>query len=985
MAKIIKSYSELAPNDSYELMYERYLDDIKSSGIILRHKKSGARVAVLSNEDKNKLFCAAFRTPPSNSTGVPHIIEHSVLNGSKNFPSRDPFMQLAKGSLNTFLNAMTYPDKTIYPVATCNDKDFENLMHVYMDAVFYPNIYKHPFVFMQEGWHYELNDAEDELKINGVVYSEMKGASSSPDDAAWSNIGKAMFPDTTYGVNSGGDPDVIPELTYEQFTEFHRSHYHPSNSYIFLYGDCDMDERLRFMDREYLSHFDAIDPHSEVARQPHFNQAEPKRIHATYSVGQTDPTDGKAYLVYATMGGSNLDAEEATACQTLAYVLFNADGAPVKQALLDAGIGEDVFGFYDSHQIDDAFSVCAKYAKAEDTEKFYNIIMDVLKEQVEKGVNEKAITAALNSREFGFREANYNGYPRGLDVACDMLQSWLYDDSAAFTYMSYLDCFAKAKAKVGTGYYEDLIKKYFFDTDHNVLITIEPEQGLIDKKNAALKEKLAAYKASLTPEQVQKIVDDTKALREYQSHEPTPEELNCIPVIDRADIPRETIPFYNEETTVGGVKTVYHDVDTSGITYMQLFFDIGKLPQKYIPYLTLLRNILGRVDTANHNYNELNVDIMLNLGGLWTGHTAYNAHGRFDEYKPYFWVYAKSLSDKAPLALELAEEMIKTSKFDDTKRLRDILAELKANKRNEIISSGNSVAIRRAFSYFSKYQCYLQLTDGLDYYLFICDLLDHFDEKAPELVENLTKVRDYVFSCKDTILSLSADKAGIEAVDKSLPKFMESLSTLPHPDLGEFVDFVPEKKNEGILVPSQVQYVGLAGNLGFDGISYNGVMQVVKTAVNADWLYQQIRVKGGAYGCGVGFGGANGSVQFSSYRDPKLKETLEVYKGTGKYVRECAIDEKELNRFVIGTFSGYERPLSASGKADRSMSAYMTGCTYEDVLRERAEMLDVTIEQFKATADLFDKICAQGCYCAVGNETKLKENADMFGSLITIN
>ena len=526
MAKQVRSYSELSPNPSYELMYEEYLDDIRSSGIILRHKKSGARVAVMSNDDSNKLFCAAFRTPPTNSTGVPHIIEHSVLNGSKHFPSRDPFMQLVKGSLNTFLNAMTYGDKTLYPVATCNDKDFKNLMHVYLDSVFYPNIYKYRQIFMQEGWHYEMENADDELKVNGVVYSEMKGASSSPDNAVWDTVGKTMFPDTTYGVNSGGDPDVIPELSYEQFLEFHRSHYHPSNSYIFIYGDCDMDERLRFLDKEYLSNFDKIDPHSEVEHQKHFGSNTPKIVHEKYSVGQTDATDGKSYLVFSSLGGSNLDVLEARAASVVAYVLFNAEGAPVKQALLDAGIGEEVFGYYDSHQIEDTFTIVAKYAKSEDSEKFYNIIMDTLHEQVKNGISEKAILATLNSREFSFREADYSGYPRGLDVATDMLQSWLYDDSTALSYMHYLDDCAELKKKIGTGYFENIIKKYILESDHCALITIDPERGLNDKKNEELKEKLENYKKSLSADEIRKIVDDTKELREYQNHVPTEEEQN---------------------------------------------------------------------------------------------------------------------------------------------------------------------------------------------------------------------------------------------------------------------------------------------------------------------------------------------------------------------------------------------------------------------------------------------------------------------------
>ena len=985
MAKQVKCYSELAPNSSYELMYEEYLDDIRSSGIILRHKKSGARVAVMSNEDENKLFCAAFRTPPTNSTGVPHIIEHSVLNGSKNFPSRDPFMQLVKGSLNTFLNAMTYADKTLYPVATCNDKDFENLMHVYLDAVFYPNIYKYRQIFMQEGWHYEMENPEDELKINGVVYSEMKGATSSPDNAMWETVASTMFPDTTYGVNSGGDPAVIPELTYEQFIDFHASHYHPSNSYIFIYGNCDMDERLRFLDENYLSNFDAIDPHSEVAKQKHFGMSEPKRIVEKYSVGQTDEVEGKSYLVFSALGGSNLDVAEARAASIIAYVLFNAEGAPVKQALLDAGIGEDVFGYYDSHAIEDTFTIAAKNAKSEDTEKFYNIIMDTLRAQVENGISEKAILATINSREFHFREADYGGYPRGLDIASDMLQSWLYDDAQALTYMHYLDVYDDLKKKVGTGYYEEIIKKYILNSDHSALITLEPERGLIDKKNDALKEKLENYKKSLTADEIQKIVDDTKMLRDYQNHVPTEEELNCIPSIERSDIPRETVPFYNEEREVGGVKTVFHDVDTNGITYANIYFDIGKIPHKYVPYLSLLGEMLGRVDTAGHTYSDLNFDILMNMGNLWFGQSTFAKFGTLDEYRPMYGVYMKMLSDKTDYALKTAAEIITTSKLDDKKRLRDIIAEIKSNKHREIINNGNSVAAARARSYFSKLECYYQELGGIDYYQFICNLLDNYDAKADELIANLNAVANYIFNPEKIILSLACDEAGYKAMEEKLPKFVSEIAKIERTSLGEYEEYVPEKKNEGILIPSQVQYAAQVGNLDFDGIKYSGALQVVKSAVNIDYLYQQIRVKGGAYGCGCGFSSSNGNVQFTTYRDPKLKESYDVFAGTGEFVKNYDFSEKELTKFIIGAFSGYERPISNAGKARRSFNAYMTGLTYEDVVRERAEMLDITKDEFKSVAEIFDKICAQGYICAVGNETKLRENSDLFGALITIN
>ncbi|MBE6541471.1 MAG: insulinase family protein, partial [Ruminococcaceae bacterium] len=611
MAKIINCYSELKENSAYELMYEGYLDEIKSSGIILKHKKSGARICVMSNDDENKMFCAAFRTPPKDSTGVAHIIEHTVLCGSKNYPSRDPFMQLVKGSLNTFLNAMTYPDKTMYPVASCNDKDFINLMNVYMDAVFYPNIYKYRQIFMQEGWHYEMQNPEDDLTINGVVYSEMKGALSSPDRTIWEQIAFSLYPDTTYGVNSGGDPEVIPSLTYENYLDFHRKYYHPSNSYIFIYGDCDMDERLEWMDKNYFSSFNEIEVDSGVTLQKRFDSCEPKRVDAHYSVGSEDETEGKAFLAYAALGGSNLDVLECRAWGILSSVLLNSDGAPLKKALIDAGIGDDIWGGYDSHMLEDSFAVIAKNANADDADRFYQIIIDTLKNEVEKGINEKAILATLNRREFNFREADYGGFPKGLDFASNILQSWLYDENGAFTYMHTLADYAELKKRIGTGYYEGLVRKYILEADHSILLRLLPEKGLVDRKEEALKEKLAAYKASLSKEEVDKIVEETRLLREYQSHDPTEEELSCIPSLKRTDIPRETVGISNIECEIGGHRAVSHDIESNGITYLDIYFDIGKIPQKYVPYVGLLEYVLGRIDTAEHTYDELAIDLKL--------------------------------------------------------------------------------------------------------------------------------------------------------------------------------------------------------------------------------------------------------------------------------------------------------------------------------------------------------------------------------------
>ncbi len=984
MATNIKCYAELSPDPAYVLEYEEYLNDIKTAGIVLRHKKSGARVCVLSNDDENKMFCAAFRTPVDNDTGVPHIIEHSVLNGSRNFPSRDPFMQLVKGSLNTFLNAMTYPDKTLYPVASCNDKDFKNLMHVYMDAVFYPNIYQRREIFMQEGWHYELASAEDELKVNGVVYSEMKGATSSPYSCLFDTLQKAMFPDSPYGKNSGGDPAAIPALTYDAFIDFHRNHYHPSNSYIFIYGDCDMDERLRFMDEEYLSAFDAIETHTEIAPVTRFDEAAPRRITENYPVASTYEVEGKSYFAYGALCGSALNVTEAIAWEILSEVLIYSAGAPIKQALFDAGIGSEIGGGYETHMLEHLFTVTVKEAKAEDLDRFLEIVRTVLAEQVEKGINEKALLAALNRREFSFRESDYGSFPRGLDYAGNMLLSWLYDDTAAFSYLHILDVYAELKAKIGTGFYENLIKTRILDSTHSVLVCLNAERGLVEKRNEALAESLAAYKASLSPEAIAAIAADTAHLLEYQSMAPTEEEMNCIPSLERSDIPKTCPEFHNEEREIGGIRGIYHDIETNGITYGILLFDVADVPAADLPYVGLLGSVLGKIDTASRAFAELNIDIKLNTGALGFQPQTYRLFRQNGAYRPMYAISFRVLGDKVAYVFNTLPEILQTSKLDDTKRLREIIGELKAEKQYQIMNSGHAAAGQRVRSYFSPVDAYAELIDGVDFYRFLCDLTDNFDDRAALLCERLRAVTDFIFDKSKMMFSIAADKEGYAAFSEQLPAFAAVLDTVDHGSLGTTAPIVPVKKNEGFMTASQVQYVARGGSFA-DAGDYTGALQVVRTAVNIDYLYQQIRVKGGAYGCGCSFLSEPACAVFTSYRDPKLVETDEVYCGTGAFVKNAAPTEEELTKYIIGTFSGIDRPMSPSGRIIRSLNAYMKGMTYEDALKERSEMLDITADEFRATAALIDAAMAQGYKCVVGNEKKLTDNADHFDTLIALN
>ena len=493
---------------AYEMIQQEELKGIRSRGCLLRHKKSGARVLLIENDDDNKVFSIGFRTPPKDSTGVPHIMEHSVLCGSKNFPAKDPFVELVKGSLNTFLNAMTYPDKTVYPVASCNDKDFQNLMHVYMDAVLYPNIYQHEEIFRQEGWSYKLDSPEGELQYNGVVYNEMKGAFSSPESVLDRVILNTLFPDTSYANESGGDPEYIPDLTYEQFLDFHRKYYHPSNSYIYLYGNMDMDEKLEWLDREYLCHFDKIEVGSEIRFQEPFRKMVEREL--PYSIASDESEADNTYLSYNKVIGTSLDRELYLAFQILDYALLSAPGAPLKKALTEAGIGKDIMGSYDNGVYQPIFSVISKNANAEQKEAFVEKIEEVLKEIVENGMDKKALEAGINYHEFRYREADFGSYPKGLMYGLQMLDSWLYDDEKPFIHIEALDTFSFLKKQIGTGYYEDLIRRYLLENSHGAIVVVKPEKGRTARMDRELAEK--CYDFDMMPDSLVKALDEGNRL-----------------------------------------------------------------------------------------------------------------------------------------------------------------------------------------------------------------------------------------------------------------------------------------------------------------------------------------------------------------------------------------------------------------------------------------------------------------------------------------
>ena len=957
----------------YEILDEHRVEDVQSDGFILRHKKSGARIAILSNNDDNKVFYIGFRTPPEDETGVPHIIEHTTLCGSKKFPVKDPFIELAKGSLNTFLNAMTYPEKTVYPVASCNDQDFKNLMDVYLDAVFNPNITKYEEIFKQEGWHYELTGKDDELKINGVVYNEMKGAYSSPDEVLSSQIYRSLFPDNTYSKDSGGNPEYIPKLTYEAYLDFYHKYYHPSNSYIYLYGDMDVVERLEWLDKEYLSLYDYKKVNSEINKQPAFDEI--KNVEAQYSITMDDTQENKTYLSYNRVVGDTLDEMLYQAFDVLDYALVSSPGAPVKQALIDAGIGDDVYGSYDAGILQPVFSFVAKNANASQADEFESIIENTLKEVVKTGINKEALLAGINSSEFKFREADFGQFPKGLLFGLNCLDSWLFDDMKPFIHLECLGTFAKLRKAVDTDYFEKLIQEYLLDNTHGSSVTVKPKRGLGNEREEALAKELSDYKASLSDEEIKKLIEDTEHLKKYQEEPSSDEDLRKLPMLTRADMKKNAMPFSNIEDELLDVKVVRHDIESNGIDYISFLFDAGDFAQSELGYLGFFTNALGLVSTEKYSYTDLANATNIYTGGISTGTASHPDIKDRNNFVFKFEVKLKVLEKNLDKALELMEQMLLSSDFTDTKRLGELVAQIKARLQANLSSSGHLVAAMRSMSSFSRYALYQDELKGVAFYRSICRIEKELLESPKSVSDKLAAIAKKLFARNRMLISFTGNNEAYGNAKPSLEKVIAGFNKMSAVGNQAEVHFNTAK--EAFIDASQIQYVAKTGDFICEGYEYTGALRLLRIILSYDYLWINVRVKGGAYGCMNTFL-RSGESYFVSYRDPNLSDTLDVYDRIPEYIRSFSPDERDMTKYIIGTFSALDTPMNPEAKGSRSLSAYLEGITYEQIQKERNEILNAQPEDIRRLADLVEAVLKKDSICVIGNENMIKESAGLF-------
>ena len=958
----------------FRLLRSERIAEAEGTAYTFVHEKTGAQLFFLETADDNKVFSISFRTPPVDDTGVAHIVEHSVLCGSRKYPLKEPFVELVKGSLNTFLNAMTFPDKTMYPVASRNDRDFQNLMDVYLDAVFYPAMRENPQVLMQEGWHYELENADAPLTYSGVVYNEMKGALSAPDDLLGSRIMAALYPDTTYGYESGGDPEAIPALTQEQFLAFHARYYHPSNSYIYLYGNLDIEEKLAYLDRAYLSHFDRIPVPSRIDRQAAFPTC--VRKDHFYPIGAEEPLAENAFLSLSWVIGDTSDMKRVMALQILDHALLRMQGAPLRQALIDAGLGRDVDSNYESDILQPFFSIVVSKSETARAEEFARVVRETLTQLADGGLNHQLVQASLNTLEFRLRESDFGSSPKGLIYGIRLMKTWLYG-GAPEDYLRYEDTLAALKKGLKDGYFEQLIREAFLDNPHAALVTLAPSRTLGAERAAAQAAELAEKKAAMSADEVAEVMRSCAALKAAQEAPDTEEALRSIPILARSDIRKDAERLPLEVRDLAGTKVLFSDLETNGIVYLNFYFPMAAVVQEDLPYAYLLAELFGAVDTAAHSYAELAMLRSLYTGGIGADIVAYTRAGEADSLMPRFKLRAKVLRENLPRLFELLTEIIGTSDFSGSKRIRELVDEEKTGMELSLQRAANQVVASRIAAYLTPAGAYAEV-GGLPFHDFLSAFKENFDADHAKMQAAFARILPQIFNRNDLILSVTAPASMYDETAAQLAAFQDTLSAAVFPSAPYTWNI--RARNEGLTTQSRVQYVAKGANFLKLGYRYTGTMRVLETLLRYDYFWTRIRVQGGAYGAMTQFN-RNGFMVFSSYRDPNLAETLDVLDETADYVRTFDVSDREMDKFIIGTMSGVDAPMTPQMKGDIAATFHLRGITHEDRQRARDEILMAQQADIRALAPLIADAMQANVRCVLGGEEKIRENAALFDAV----
>lgn len=971
-----KDYKVGETYNGFKLEKKEFVKETNCDVLLFKHIKSGARLVKVAADDENKMFSITFRTVPENDWGTPHIMEHSVLNGSENFPVKSPFDLLIKGSLNTFLNAMTSSDFTTYPVASMNEKDYFNLMHVYLDAVLFPNLRTDDRIMKQEGWHYELNDAKEEITLKGVVYNEMKGAYSSPSRELGYQNDRVLFPDNTYGVESGGYPQAIPNLTQDYFVKFHEKYYHPSNSVIMLYGNADLDKELAFIDASYLSKFDDNGEKITIPLQKPFEAK--KEIEVTYGVPEGSEVKDNTFLTYNVVTGLTSDHVLNYGLSIIAEAMVGLETAPLRVALQEAGIGKNVYA-YCGGNLQNVFNITVLNANPEDKAKFNEIVEATFAKCAAEGFDAKAIEGIINSYEFQLREGNTP--QKGL-MCLFQLSNSMFEGDDVFAGLRYEDAIAKVKEGAKGTMFQDIIKNNLIGNPHTLLTVCKPEIGKEAKIAEQTRKQLAEYKKSLSKEQLDQLVADTKALIEYQKEEDNLDDVAKIPMLALSDIAPEVNYYYEvKEKSIAGAKTLHSPEFTNNIVYTNLYFNLYALPQDLIPYAKLLDYLIGSLSTENYTYGDLENEKNINTGGLYTYITSYTESNDDNKLQPKFVVTGKATIDKSDKLADLMLELISKTKYDDVDRLKELIQRHQASTESSVKNNGSNYAATRLSSYISNSGMFNEATRGVDYYNFITEVNSNFATNSQDVIAKLNQVAELLFTKDNMVIGITCSDDNYKVFE---PAFTKLTNALPEGSNSlNAWKFDLQAKNEGLMSASKVQYVLKGYNFKQLGYSWDGKIQVLKQILSTNYLQNCIRVRGGAYG-GYCVFSKNGNASFVSYRDPNLKETLENYDATPEFIKTFDVDSTEMLRYIIGTISNIEGPTTPSMRGSMAINNYFNKTTKAELEAERKAILTTTVEDIRSYEKMVSDILSKNVYCVYGSDMKIKENKDLFKNIYNV-
>jgi len=953
----------------FNLVQEQSIPELNATVKYYIHKRTGARLLSIINDDENKVFAINFRTPPKDSTGVAHILEHSVLNGSEKYPSKEPFVELVKGSLATFVNAFTYPDKTCYPVASQNLQDFYNLIDVYMDAVLHPLLAEQ--TLMQEGWHYELNDPSEPLTYKGVVFNEMKGAYSSPDGILETRVINSLFPKHVYGVDAGGDPRHIPDLTYETFKAFHASYYHPSNSFIFFYGNDDPDKRLELMET-YLKPYKKIKVKSGVPLKKPFKRA--KKVQYAYDAGQDTDIKKKHYLTVNWVLPDTSDPVMNFSLRILGNILLGTPASPLKKALLDSGLGEDMAGIgleADVRQI--IFSAGLKGTRARDAKKVEQLIFNTLESLVRDGIDPDMIVSALNTTEFRLRENNTGSFPRGIALMLRSLTTWLYDDDPfkLLGFEAHLNAI-KARLDNDNRYFEKLIQTHLLENQHRTTLRLKPDPEFGRRFDEEEKTRLATIRESLTEDQFKEIAGNAKKLKERQETPDTEEALATIPVLKLQDLEKESKTIPIDTMNIQDTKVLYHDLFTNGIVYLDLGFDLHALPKELLPLTEVFARALLEMGTQTEDYVKLSQRIGKSTGGIHGSAVTSTVIGSREGVAKLFMRGKATMSQSSEL-LNILKDVLLTTQFDNKERLKQIVMEEKAGVESGLVPGGHIYLNQRLRAQFDEAGWAKDQMSGIGYLFALRDLVKAIDKKWDTVLQKLEAMRDALINRKAMLVNVTVDAASWETFKPQLDSF---LSALPSKDitLSSF-NIQPAPTKEGLTIPAQVNYVGKGINLFDHGYEYDGSADVVTGYLRMSYMWDKIRVQGGAYGAFVVFDNSSGVFTLLSYRDPNIAGTIENYDKAAAFLKgidASRLSDNELTKAIIAAIGDLDAYQLPDAKGYTSMMRYLTGRTDEMRQKIRDEVLSTNGEDFIAFGDALEKFAQSEAVAVIGSQSALE-------------